>query len=331
VKLEKVIFLPLEDTSTGLSLYKAGEIDTMQSGSIPLAFVKALKKKRDYVKGTFFTTYYYSINIKRKPFDDIRVRRALNMAVDKDAIANQLVGRGEVPATSFVPPGIAGYPEVKGPGYDPEQARELLAEAGYPNGKGFPKITIYFNTLEAHRQIAEAVQRMWKENLKINNVELQNEEWQTFTARRERRDFDLSRDGWTGDYIDANTFLDLFANDSLNNHSGWVNDDYTRLLNQANAEPDHTKRNELLAKAEQLMLDESPIIPVYFYALNYLKKPYIDGWYRNLLDYHPLKFVSVRENWTVDSPIIADDESDTDSDRAQEPKKKQGEGSQSGY
>jgi ABC-type oligopeptide transport system substrate-binding subunit len=315
VKLEKVIFIPIEDAATGLNLYKAGEVETMQSGSVPLPFIKALKGKKDYVKGTFFTTYYYSLNINRKPLNDLRVRRALNMAIDKDAIANKLVGRGEVPASSFVPPGIASYPEMKGPGYNPEQARQLLAEAGYPNGKNFPKITIYFNTLEAHRQIAEAVQRMWKENLNIKTVELQNEEWQTFTARRERRDFDVSRDGWTGDYIDANTFLDLFASINPNNHSGWSNNEYSRLLDMANAEPDQVKRTELLVKAENLLIDEMPIIPVYFYALSYMKKPYVDGWYKNLLDYHPLKFVSIREDWTPESPIFAEGEIEDDKEQ----------------
>src|SRR5262249_26271107 len=151
--LEKVVFIPVEDLSTGLNLYKAGEVYTMQTGSIPPAFIKTLKNKKDYEKGSIFFTYYYSLNISRKPFDDVRVRKALNLAIDKRAITDKLMGKGDVPATAFVPPGVAGYPQIKGPEYNPEEARKLLAEAGYPNGKGFPKITIYFNTLESHRQI----------------------------------------------------------------------------------------------------------------------------------------------------------------------------------
>ncbi|MEW6731563.1 MAG: peptide ABC transporter substrate-binding protein [Acidobacteriota bacterium] len=307
VKLEKAIFTPIEDAATVMNLYKAGELDVMQSGEIPINFIKALRVKKDYVTGTSFTIYYYSFNIKRRPFDDVRVRRAINMAIDKEAIAYNLVGRGELPATSFVPPGVAGYPQLKGPGYDPKQARQLLVEAGYPNGAGFPKTTIYYNTLDGHRQIAEAVQGMLKENLNIK-IELQNEEWQTIQARRERRDFDLVRDAWTGDYLDASTFLDLFTNDTLNNHSGWIKPEYTGLMEIANAEADSAKRTELLLQAEQILINDMPIIPVYFYALNYMKKPFVDGWYRNLLDQHPLKYVSIRENWRLDSPVFSQNE-----------------------
>lgn len=305
VKLEKAIYLPIDDNSTVMNLYKAGEVYTMQSGEVPLHFVKALKPKKDYIRGTYLATYYYSFNVKRKPLDDPRVRRALNMAINKEAIAYDLVGRGEAPATHFVPPGIADYPEVPGPGYDPEQAKRLLAEAGYPNGQGFPKLTFYYNTLEAHRQIAEAIQRMWKETLNIQ-IELQNEEWQTHQARRERRDFDICRDAWTGDYLDPNTFLDIFANDGLQNHSGWTDPEYTRLIEEANAEPDQAKRAALLTKAEQMLNDNMPFAPIYYYALNYMKKPFVDGWYKNLLDIHPLKYVSIREDWTIDSPIYSE-------------------------
>jgi oligopeptide transport system substrate-binding protein len=304
VKLEKVIFIPIDDNATGVNLYKAGDVDTMQSGSIPVPFLKALRDKKDYVRGAYFTTYYYSLNVKKKPFDDRRVRQALNLAIDKHSIADKLIGKGDIPATTFVPPGIAGYPVPKGAEYNPVEAKKLLAAAGYPNGQGFPKITIYFNTLDTHRQIGEAVQRMWKEALGIT-VELQNEEWQTFTARRERREFDVARDAWTGDYIDANTFLDLHATESLNNHSGWTNERYTALINAANAEPDSQKRNELLSSAEQLMLDEAPIIPLYFYALSYLKKPFVQGWYPNLLDIHQLKFVSIQNDWKPDNANAA--------------------------
>ncbi len=296
VKLEKAYFYPIDDNPTNVNLYKSGDIDTMQSGSIPIPFIKALRKKKDYVIGTFFTTCYYSFNVKRKPFDDPRVCHALNMAVDKAAITDKLIGKGDKPATSLVPPGIPGYPEVKGDSYDPEGAKKLLAEAGYADGKGFPVITIYFNTLESNRQIAEAIQRMWKQTLNIK-AELQNEEWQTFTARRERHDFDVARDSWTGDYLDADTFLNLFATDNPNNHPGWVNEEYTKMLTEANQEPNEAKRNEMLVKVEKKLLDGGAVMPIYFYALSYMKKPFLEGWYANLFDIHPLKYVSINTNW----------------------------------
>jgi len=296
VKLDKAYFYPIDDNPTNVNLYKAGELDVMQSGGIPLSFIKTLKKKKDYVGGAFFTTYFYSLNVKKKPLDDVRVRRALNMAIEKSAITDKLIGKGDIPATAFIPPGLAGYPKVNGDSYDPEQAKKLMAEAGFANGKGFPTITIYFNTLEANRQIAEAIQRMWKKTLNIN-AELQNEEWQTFTARQERHEFDVARDSWTGDYLDPDTFLNLFANDNPNNHPDWLNDEYTRLLQEANQEPDEAKRNEMLAKVEKILLDDVAIIPIYFNALSYMQKPYLEGWYPNLFDIHPLKSVSINTNW----------------------------------
>ncbi|MBI4852997.1 MAG: peptide ABC transporter substrate-binding protein [Acidobacteria bacterium] len=296
VKLDKAYFYPIDNGSTNTNLYKAGELDVMQSGGIPPSFIKTLRKKKDYVSGAFFTTCYYSLNVKKKPLDDVRVRRALNMAIDKSAITDKLIGKGDIPATSFIPPGISGYPKVIGDSYDPEKAKKLMAEAGFADGKGFPTITIYFNSLEANRQIAEAIQKMWKQSLNIN-AELQNEEWQTFTARQERHEFDVARDSWTGDYLDPDTFLNLFATNTPNNHPGWVNEQYTKLLQEANQEPDEVKRSQMLAQVEKILLDETVIIPIYFYALSYMQKPYIEGWYPNLFDIHPLKQVSINTDW----------------------------------
>lgn len=296
VKLEKAFIYPIDNFATGLNLYKSGEIDTMQSGNIPLPFIKALKNKEDYVKGAYFTTVYFSFNIKRAPFTDARVRKALGMAINKEAITEKLLGRSDLPADAFVPPGIEGYSKVAGPTYSPEQARKLLAEAGFTNGKDLPKVTLYFAAVESNRQIAEAVQLMWKEALNIDVV-LQSEEWQTLQARRERRDFDLLLGTWIGDYLDPNTFLDLFATYSSNNRPGWINDSYTKLIEAANAEPDEKQRFKILAQAENLLLDEMPIVPIYHPALSYMKKPFVDGWYANLFDMHPLKYVSINQSW----------------------------------
>jgi oligopeptide transport system substrate-binding protein len=303
VHIDKIVMLPIQEQSQNVNLYRAGELDAVYSGNLPSALIRELKHYKDFQGGPQFSTYYYSLNVKRKPFNDIRVRRALNLAVDKEAIAYKYVGRGELPATTFVPPGIAGYVPPQAPKYDPDQARKLLSEAGFPGGKGFPPITIYYNTLETHRTAAQAVQRMWKEQLHID-VELQNEEWQTFQARRERRDFDVSRDAWVGDYMDPSTFLDLLTEDTLNNHSGWVDPKYSKLMSQADAEPNEQKRNQLLREAEAYLIDQAPIVPVYFYALNYLKKPWVKGWYPNLLDQHPLKSVSIDPDWNK-QPIAA--------------------------
>lgn len=296
VRLDKVVLLPVQEESQNANLYRAGEADALFSNTLPAPLIRQLRRYRDYQGGAFFTNYYYDLNVRRKPFDNVLVRRALNLAIDKRAIAEEFIGRGEVAATTFVPPGVPGYRPPTGPGYDPALARRLLAQAGYPDGRGFPKITIAFNTAEVHRTVAQAVQQMWKQQLHIK-VELQNEEWQTFQARRERRDFDVARDAWTGDYIDPSTFLDLMSEDTLNNHAGWTDPKYTRLMTQANAEPNEERRNQLLARAESYLLDQVPVIPVYFYALSYMKKPWVAGWYPNLLDQHPFKFVWIDRDW----------------------------------
>ncbi len=306
VKLSRVIFLPVDNQNTSVNLYKANEVYGLMGGgqTVPTSFVKALRPKKDFYVSPEYGVYYYSLNVKKPPFDNPLVRRALNMAVDKKAICEKYLLGGQVPAYNWIPPGTPGYPYPAAPGYDPEQARKLLAQAGYPGGKGFPKIEIFFNTLESHRQLAELIQRMWKEQLNIP-VELNNQEWQVFQATREQRRFDVARDGWIADYLDPNTFMDLYQTDNLNNHPGWLNPEYTKLMEQANSDPDPQHRLTLLAKAEAILLDEMPVIPLYYYASVKLKKPFIDGWYDNPLDQHPLKFISIRHDWTPGSEEIA--------------------------
>jgi oligopeptide transport system substrate-binding protein len=304
VRLERAVFLPIEDQNTSVNLYKANEVQVTAGGgqSVPTAFVRALKPKQDFHIHAEYGTYYYSLNVKRPPLDNPKVRLALALAVDKEAICEKYLGAGQVPAYNWVPPGTPGYPYPEAPRYDPERARQLLAEAGFPGGKGFPRIEIFFNTLESHRQIAEIVQRMWKENLNIP-IELNNQEWQVFQATREQRRFDIARDGWIADYLDPNTFLDLYQTDTLNNHPGWLNKEYTQLMEQANSEPDPQRRLDLLAKAEAILLEEMPIIPLYYYASVKLRKPFVEGWYENPLDQHPLKFVWINEDWKPGADI----------------------------
>jgi oligopeptide transport system substrate-binding protein len=298
VKLKRVILLPVDDQNTAVNLYKANELHVTAGGgqAVPRAFVKALKGKKDFHIHPDYGTYYYSLNVSRPPLDNVLVRRALNMAIDKRALCEKVLLAGQTPAYNFVPPGTPGYPYPTAPGYDPEQARKLLAQAGFPGGKGFPKIEIFFNTLESHRQLAEAVQNMWKRELGIP-VELNNQEWQVFQDTREKRRCDVARDGWIADYLDPNTFLDLFQADTLNNHSGWVDPKYTRMLEDANRTADPARRLELLAQAEGYLLDAMPMVPLYYYSSVKLRKPYVEGWYDNGLDQHPLKFVSINPNW----------------------------------
>lgn len=297
VKLDRLVFLPVRDFATIANLYKAGEIDVIMSGALPTPMLRVLSKKKDYLGGKFFATYFLWFNTKKRPFNNVWVRQAFNAAIDKDAIATKLMGVGETPATSLVPPGASGYPRVDGPPYDPQEAARLLAKAGYPDGLGFPSVTISINPSSVTRQIAEAVQRMLKQALMID-VAIQQEDNQTFQERVQSRQFSIARNAWIGDYLDPISFLDIFAADSEGNSSGWSDDHFREMLFKANAESERTKRLEMLADAERYLLSQMPVLPVYFYTNKVLCKPYVKGYYSNLLDTHPLKYVWIDPQWS---------------------------------
>jgi len=189
-------------------MYLNGELDILNT--VPTERIDEMKTRDDYHQVPEFATYYYIINVKaNKALADVRVRKALAMAIDREYIVNYITKSGQIPAYSFVPEGLTGY---KGPKFDKgdlDTARKLLAEAGYPNGKGFPKITILYNTSEGHRKIAEAIQQMWSKELGIK-VELLNQEWKVYLDSRDNHQFDVARAGWIGDYLDPKTFLDMF-------------------------------------------------------------------------------------------------------------------------
>ncbi|MFQ5520362.1 MAG: ABC transporter substrate-binding protein [Candidatus Methylomirabilia bacterium] len=170
------------------------------------------------------------------------------------------------------------------------EAKRLLAESGFPNGKRFPEIAILYNTSEAHKKIAAAIQFMWKKNLGIK-VELRNTEWKTYLDQLSKLDYQVARRGWIGDYNDPNTFLEMFTEHSGNNNTGWVSKEFDELLDKANAERDPDKRRKLLERTEEILMDEIPVIPIYFYVTQEMYRDYVKGWYQNGQAIHPLKHV----------------------------------------
>ena len=202
---------------------------------------------------------------------------------------------GELPGTTFTPPGTGGYhptPRLPADGSQVAKARELLAKAGYPGGKGFPPLDILYNTLESHKIIAEAIQSMLKQNLGID-VRLFNQEWKVYLDNQTQHNFDLSKAGWIADYNDPTTFLNQFLTGDPLNKSQWSNKTFDSLMSQSNRELNPQKRFALFQKAEDIALDELPVLPIYIYTRVYLKRPTILGWYANIEDVHPLKFVSM--------------------------------------
>jgi len=290
VALEVVDVLPISQANTAFNFYASGEADlVMDKGLAPPSLLDALKKRNDFHAAPFLGTYFLRFNATKPPFDDPRVRKALAMSIDKPAITSKITRAGETPADGFVPPGVEGYASPEGLPYDPEKARELLAEAGYPGGEGFPLVTYLYSEGELNEAIAVELQSMWNNELGIN-INLARQEWKVYLNSMSSLDYDIARSSWVGDYPDPNTFLDMFLTGGGNNRTGWSSEEYDRLIDSAAAELDPQQRFKILEEAEKLLVEEeAPIAPIYFYVGIQLYDPdKIGGIEPNLLDEHPI-------------------------------------------
>lgn len=291
VRLRSIDFLAVESANTAFNLYLTGDADFVST--IPLSLRPFVKGRPDYHSGVYIGTYYYLFNVKRAPFDDVRVRKAFCMAVDKEQIVRFITRGGEKPATSFVPNGMPNYTPIKGLPYDVDQAQKLLAEAGYPGGKGFPAVELLYNTSEANQDIAEVVQQMFKRNLGVK-VDLINQEWKVYLASTKARDYQIARASWIGDYVDPNTFLNMWVTGGGNNRTGWSNAQYDALIRKAATEADPAQRMETFRRAERIVVeDDAAIMPVYYYVSNEMYGPEVKGIDVNIRSVHPLKCVWV--------------------------------------
>ena len=300
-KLDKIIFPSLESLTTTMNLYKAGEVDAMSSNRVPPPWRNELKTtKKDYINGPYLQIIALAIKTTIPPLTDVRVRKALSMAIDRRIIADQAVGR--VPTTSFTPQ-MEGYENAEGEGYNPEKARALLAEAGFPGGRGFPPLEILFNTAESNKQTQEIVQQMWKNVLGIK-VTLVNQEWRVFldNTKASKLNFNgFSQWLWTGDYVDPNAFLELLASGSDNNHTAWKDKKYDDMLAAANVEIEPAKRMKMLHEAEAYMLSQQPVIPLFVGPSSFMCKPYVKNLVANLLDQHDWRSVYIDHSVTAQS------------------------------
>ncbi|HVU07152.1 MAG TPA: peptide ABC transporter substrate-binding protein [Verrucomicrobiae bacterium] len=294
--------LPIGSPSTAFDLYEQGKVDIIWDKEVvPAELLDALMKWPDTHRFDYLATYWVSFNVTRKPFDDPRVRKAFALAVDRERIVKKITRGGERPTSHLIPDGTANYTSPDGLGYDPALAKELLAEAGYPDGKNFPHVEYIFNApagggTKIHEDIAVELQQMWRDTLGIN-IGLRQVEWKVWLSATAHLDYDLGRGDWIGDYDDANTFLALFQSNSGNNRTGWKNSRYDTLVNEANEQTDLKKREELFQQAESIVIhDELPIIPLYIYAgINYYHTN-ISGIYQNILDDHPLNYIRKTKN-----------------------------------
>jgi oligopeptide transport system substrate-binding protein len=300
VKPDKLTYYMIDNESTALTQYQSGAIDG--SDTVPLSELPALVKSGDCKIMPYLGTYYYSFNVMKKPFNDVRVRKALNLAIDRSAIVLNITLAGEVPALGYVPYGIpdaSPTTEFRKKGTenfykdnDVATAKALLAEAGYPDGKGFPTFSILYNTSSRHKSIAEAIQQMWKTNLGINCT-LKNEEWGVYLDDLTNLNYQVARRGWIGDYVDVNTFMDMWVTGGGNNDTGWSNKQYDADIAKAKVTSDSALRMELMHDAENILMKEFPIAPIYYYTHPILLKSKVKGLVLSTLGFCDWKNVTI--------------------------------------
>ncbi len=290
VRLNEIDFYPVDNAQTEERMFRAGQLHI--TSTVPIDKIEVYEKKSPGLIriDPYMGTYYYMINTLKKPFDDPRVRRALAMSVDRKQIVEKVTKGGQKPAYAFTPPNTMGFTAKSAIPYDIEGARKLLAEAGYPDGKGFPETELIYNTNDAHRKIAVAIQQMWKKALNID-ITLYNQDWKVFLDNQRTLNFTIARAAWIGDYPDPNTFLDMWVTGGGNNHTGWSNKTYDSLIARAAETIDKKERYGYFQQAEKILAEDVPIIPIYTYTRVYLIRPEVKGWYPNILDHHPYQYV----------------------------------------
>jgi oligopeptide transport system substrate-binding protein len=290
IAFRRIDALSLSSATTAFNLFHSGEAGLILDKSmIPAFFIDALRGKSYFHSQPIYGTYFYRFNVTRKPLNDPRVRQALSLAVDRKRLVERITRAGEPPADSFTPPGIGGYTPPAGLGYDPARARKLLAAAGFPGGKGFPTLSVLYNSSEQNEQIATEIQDMWRENLGIS-IELRNQEWKVYLNSLSELDYDIARSSWVADYPDPNTFLDCFITGRGNNRTGWSSSSYDSLLEAARHEPDRASRLATFREAETILDQDAPIAPLYYYvAISIYHPEQLGGFFPNPLDEHPLR------------------------------------------
>jgi len=295
VKMATVEIKPVQDANTALSYFHTGQCDLMMDkGMVPPTLTQKLKQQPWFHTGPFLGTWFIRINVTREPFTDARVRQAFALAVDKKRIVEKITQLGETPAWGLTPPGTGqNYQPPEGLDYNPERARQLLAEAGFPNGKGFPRVEYLYIPLPVERNIAIELQSMWQETLGVT-VNLTKQEQKVWLKSMRELDYHLCRSSWVGDYNDPSTFLDMFITGSGNNRTGWSNQDYDRLIAEAASDPDVQQRNTTFQQAEKTLIrDGAAIIPVYYYVgVQFYHDNKLQGVQGNLIDDHPFRCMS---------------------------------------
>lgn len=280
-KIPYVLCRMIADQSTAINLFDAGKLDVLKT--LPSIEIKKLRERPEYRKVDMLYTYFYGFNVRKPPFNNVKVRKAFAYAVDHNEIVT-LIGGGRFPMSSWVPKGMFAHDADIGLKFDPEKAKAMLKEAGFEDLKKFPKTAIGFNTNEDHKRIAENVQAQIKRNLGIE-VELKNEEWKVYLSSLRVDPPNMYRMGWVADYPDPDNYMALMTSYSENNRTGWKNKEYDTLVETAAAELDPVKRKEIYTRAHKILMeDEVPAMPFYSAIANYLISSRVKNFPLNAMD-----------------------------------------------
>lgn len=292
VRLQEIQFHLIENADTEERAFRSGQLHLTEFVPATKLATYAETAPGQLAVTPFFSTYMYEFNLTRPPFNDLRVRRAFSLAVDREKLAASQPQQRLLAATGLVPPGTDDYHYTGEHAlrFDPVEARRLLAEAGFPGGKNFPALDMNFDTSARHQHFAEVLQQMWERNLGVR-VNLANSEGRVFHAERVRGTYALSRGGWVGDYLDPHAFLSVHLTGGGQNVAGYANPEFDALVRGALDQRDRATRHESYRRAEDVLMRDLPILPLFHYTSQHLVAPSVRGLYPNLLDYHPYQGV----------------------------------------
>jgi len=288
VRLDGIQIFPVSDILTEERLFRSGKLD--MTGNVPLHKIQVYKKEHPELLhiDPFGAVGFYMFNVDRKPFDDKRVRQAFSLAVDRKELTENVLQGDEPPAYHLVPPGVRNYTSDDILTFDPDRARALLADAGYPDGAGFPDTELLYNSSEEHRMLAEAIQQMWKKNLNVD-IRLYNQDWKVYIDSLKKQDYAIARAAWVEGVMDPMYYLELGLSGGVANRCGYASPAFDALIEQARHEADMEKRAALMRQAENILLEDVPLMPLFFYTRKYLMDPAVKGYTPNAEGYIPFK------------------------------------------
>lgn len=293
VGLKAIVFRPIDNATAEERMFRAGQLHITYQ--VPMNKIAAYAALEDspYVEAPLLGTYYYLFNVNKPLVNDVRVRKALALAIDRKLLVSKVLKGTVRSSASMVPQGIPGYTAQQHVHFDPVRARMLLAEAGFDKGEGWPGLELIYNTNENHRQIAVAVQQMWKEQLNIE-VTLTNQEWKVYLDTVDNKQFKLARMGWIGAYLDPGTFLNRFTTHGPTNRTGFSDARYDEIIEKlAPAASSPEARYTLFAQAENVFMQQYPVIPMYNYTGKHLVQPSVGGFYPNILERRNFKHLTL--------------------------------------